>query len=80
MPNHNRQHNDGNFISLGSLLGLPVKLSNGIAEQNNNQTYICRGTYWYPMPNSAQQVWYVGIQDDYYYKCYTSYDIYMKIK
>ena len=30
-PRHNRQHNDGKFTSLGSLLGLQVKLSNGIA-------------------------------------------------
>ena len=28
---HNRQHNDGNNSFLGSLLGLPVELSNGIA-------------------------------------------------
>ena len=36
---HNRQHNDGKVTSLGSLLGLPMKLSNGIADKNNNQTY-----------------------------------------
>ena len=30
---HNRQHNDGKVTSLGSLLGMPVKLSNGIADQ-----------------------------------------------
>ena len=34
---HNRQHN-----TLGSLLGVPLKLSNGIAGINNNQTYIHR--------------------------------------
>ena len=28
---YNRQHNDGKVTSLGSLLGLPVELSNGIA-------------------------------------------------
>ena len=28
---HNRQHNDGKLTFLGSLLGLLVKLSNGIA-------------------------------------------------
>ena len=27
-------------------------------------------------PNSAQQVWYVGIRDDYYWECFISYDIY----
>ena len=37
---HNRQHNDRKVTSLGSLLGVPVKLSNGIADKNNNQTYI----------------------------------------
>ena len=39
---HNREQNDGKFTSLGSLLAVPVKLSNGIAERNNNQTYIHR--------------------------------------
>ena len=43
---HSRQHNDGKVTSLGSLLGLPVELSNGITVQtkhkNNNQTYIHR--------------------------------------
>ena len=37
---HNRQHNDGKFTSLDSLLGMAVKLSNGIAGENNNQTSI----------------------------------------
>ena len=27
---HNRQHNDGNFSFLESLLGLPVELLNGV--------------------------------------------------
>ena len=65
---HTRQHNDAKETSLGSLLGVQVKLSNGIAEQNNNQTYIHRVTYWYPNwlfwcpawgtePNSTQKVW-----------------------
>ena len=36
---HNRQHNDRKVTSLGSLLDMPVKLSNGIADKNNNQTY-----------------------------------------
>ena len=59
--------------SLCSLLGMPVKLLNRIGEQNNNQTYIHRETYWYPNwlfgcpawgtePNSTQQLRYVGIQ------------------
>ena len=43
---HNRQHNDGKVTYLGSLLGLPVEWSIGIAvqktKQNNNQTYIHR--------------------------------------
>ena len=30
---HNRQHNDGEFTSLGSLLGMLVKLSNGIDDE-----------------------------------------------
>ena len=40
---HNRQQNDAKVTSLGSLLGIPVRLPNGIAERNNNQTYIHRG-------------------------------------
>ena len=35
---HNRQHNDGKVTSLG----MPGKLSNGIADKNNNLTYIQR--------------------------------------
>ena len=35
---HNRQHNDGEFTSLGFLLGMPVKLSNGIKQQSNLHT------------------------------------------
>ena len=46
---HKRQHNDGKVTSLGSLLGLPVELSNGIAFQTkhktNNQTYIHKGLW-----------------------------------
>ena len=30
---HSRQHNDGKVTSLGSLSGMPVKLSNGIADE-----------------------------------------------
>ena len=41
---HNRQHNDGKVTSLGSLLGMPVKLSNGIADKTNNQTYTHKGS------------------------------------
>ena len=41
---HNRQPNDGKVTSLGSLLGVPVKLSNGIADKNNNQTYEHKGS------------------------------------
>ena len=37
---HNRHHNDGKVTSLGSLLGMPVELSNGIAVQKTqNQQY-----------------------------------------
>ena len=39
---HNREHNDGKITSMCSLLGMPVRLSNGIADKNNNQTYIHR--------------------------------------
>ena len=38
------QHNDGKVTSLGSLLGVPVKLSSGIADKNSNQTYIHKGS------------------------------------
>ena len=73
-PRHNRQHNDAEDTSLGSLLGLPVKLPNGIAEQKQQSNLHRQGTDKYPNwlfgcpswgkePNSTQQVWYVGIQD-----------------
>ena len=42
-PRHNRQHNDGKVTSLDSMLGMPVKLSNGIADKNN-QTYLHKGS------------------------------------
>ena len=64
---HNRQHNDEKFTSVGSLLGLPVKLSNGIAYQTKhkttiNQTYIHKGQWgiqtwlfgWSYMGNQAE--------------------------
>ena len=41
---HNRQHNGGKVTSFGALLGVPVKLSNAIADKNNNQTYIHKGS------------------------------------
>ena len=34
---YNRQHNDGKVTSLGSLLGLPMELSNGIVVQTKAQ-------------------------------------------
>ena len=40
---HNRQHDDGNFTSLGSLLGVPVKLSNSIAEQKQQSNLHTQG-------------------------------------
>ena len=76
---------------LGSLLVLPVELCKGIAGSNNNQIDIYRGTYsfanwlfgcsaWGTEPNNAQQVWYVGIQEEYYLECFRSYDIYKQTK
>ena len=37
---HNKQQNDGKVTSLGSLLGLPVELSNGIAAWTKHKTTI----------------------------------------
>ena len=37
---YTRQHNDRKVTSLGSLLGMPVELSNRITNKHNNQTYI----------------------------------------
>ena len=37
---HNAQHNDAKVTYLGSLLGLPVELSNGIAVQTKHKTTI----------------------------------------
>ena len=53
------------FTSLGSLLGVPVKLSNVIAERKQQSDLHTQVTYWYPNrlfgcpawgtePNSAQ--------------------------
>ena len=36
---NNRQHNDGKVPSLGSLLGVPVKLSNGIADKKQQSNF-----------------------------------------
>ena len=52
-----------------------------------NETTIKYGTYGFPNwlfgcsalgieSNSAQQVWYVGIQDEYYLECFQSSDLY----
>ena len=41
---HNRQHKNEKFTSLGSLLGMPVKFSNGIADKKHNHTYIYKGS------------------------------------
>ena len=67
-----------------------MKLSNSIAEQKQQSNSHTQGDLlvsktdclgaWGTEPNSAQQVWYVGIQDEYYLECFKSYDIYMKIK
>ena len=40
---HNRQHNDGNFTFLGSLLDVPVKHLNGIAEQKQQSNLHTQG-------------------------------------
>ena len=73
---NNRQHNDGKVTSPGSLLGVPMELSNGLLfkkHQNNNQTYIYKG-FWGirtsclggpaqgTEPEQLSTVWYVGIQ------------------
>ena len=50
---------------MGSLLGLPVELSNGIAVQMVHKTTIkltFTSVFWQTEPNSAQQLWYVGIK------------------
>ena len=41
---HNRQHNDGKVTSLGSLLGMPVKL-NGIADKKQQSNLHPQVTY-----------------------------------
>ena len=43
---HNRQHNDAKFTSLGSLLGMPVKLSNEIAEKIQQSNLHTQVIYW----------------------------------
>ena len=45
---HNRQHNDANFTSLGSLLGVTVKLSNGIAGEKQQSNLHTQGVYGHP--------------------------------
>ena len=30
----------------------------------------CLGSAWGTEPNSTQQVWYVGIQEEYYLECF----------
>ena len=74
---HNRQHNDGKVNPLGSLIGLPAELSNGIAVQINTKTTI-KITYkddflmsklavWVHAqgtePTSAQQLWHLSIEN-----------------
>ena len=74
---HNRQHNDGKVTSLGSLLGVPVGLSSGIAVQTNTKTTIkltftrvsgaSKLAVWEVLHgeqnlNNSQEVWYDGIQ------------------
>ena len=57
---HNRQHDDGKVTCLGSLLGMPVKLSKGIADKTTIKlTYtgdllVSKLTVWVPcMGNRA---------------------------
>ena len=45
---HNRQHNDGKVTSLGFLLGMTAKLSNGIADKKQQSNLHTQVTYWYP--------------------------------
>ena len=60
---HNKQHNDQKV----------TLMSNGIADKNNNQTYIHKGLWASKLAarevlhgeqnlNSSQHVWHVGIQ------------------
>ena len=42
---HNRQHYDGKVTSLGYLLGMPVKLSNGIADRKQQSNLHTQVTY-----------------------------------
>ena len=55
---HNRQHNDGKVTSLGSLLGVPVDLSNGIAVKTKHKTTI-KLTYTGVKWSSKLAVWKV---------------------
>ena len=41
---HSRQHNDGKVTSLGFLLGMPVKLSNGIVDKKQQSNNIHKGS------------------------------------
>ena len=61
------------FTTLGTLLGMSVKLSNGIADETAIKHTHTQVIYFYPNwlfgcpawgkePNSAQQLRYVGIQ------------------
>ena len=71
---HSRQHNDRKVTSLGSLLDMPVKLSNGIADKKTTIKLTYTRSLWAlklaarevlhgeQNINSSQQVWYVGIQ------------------
>ena len=60
---HHRQHNDAKITSLGSLLGVPVKLPDGIAEQKQQSNLHTQGdllvsklAVWVPcMENRAYQ-------------------------
>ena len=54
------KHNDGKVTSLGSLLGLPVKLPNGIAVQTNTKTTI-KLTYKGDLLVSKPAVWVPSI-------------------
>ena len=63
----NRQHNDGKVTSWGSLLGLPVEFSNGIAVQPNTKQQsklFSPGSLGHGEQNlyNSQQVWCVRIQ------------------
>ena len=72
------------------MLGVPVKfcrmeLLNKKQQSNLHtqgeteyQNWLFGCPAWGTEPNSTQQVWYAGIQDEYCLECFKRYSIYMK--